>query len=149
VSARLAIVAAISVLSLGLSVGCASVPLKERVTQGVGVVHTSVNAAQSAEIAVWESKVLAGSWTEANRRAFHSALVRYYDAEVKVTGVLLTWRAGDPVPTELVQQLRVANEALAEAIKLSPSNGFRSVLENVQMAVRGLVDLLNIVGGQS
>lgn len=136
-------IALLCVFALVANVGCNSVPLKQRVTQGLQTAHVTVSQAQDTEISIYNSGTVISA---ADHKAFHAALVKFFDAEIALAQALQVWRAGDPPPQTVREGLKVAKQTLTEAQKLAPAS-FQPVLGIVAKAIGQIEDLLTLLEG--
>jgi hypothetical protein len=129
----------------GLISAC-SASIKTQAVKGTQAAHAAVGSAQDTEIRLWASSEIP-NYLEADRRAFHGALVKYFDAEAKVILALQTWRAGDPPPADLSAGLKALDEAIALLRKVGPA-ALAPVLTYIESGSAALQGVLTLTKGR-
>jgi hypothetical protein len=108
---------------------CASVPVKQRVSESHQSVRQSIVAVDDAERAICAPAVpntnhctnpaaVTVGLTDAKHQAFSNDLAQAYAYDEKAGAAIIAWHAGDPVPSDVTQLLTYAQRALAEATAL-------------------------------
>lgn len=124
---------------------CASLPVKERVVQTLESAHAAAANAQDAEIRAWNAGAIP-NYTEADHRAFHAALVRYFDAELALSAALLEWEGG-PAPESLGEAIAAIQNAVDVVAVLAPDGPLATATEYARVVLRFLLQLQVDLGG--
>lgn len=134
-----------------VTVACASVPLKERVSNGHQLARAALVALDEAERALCTpipatpnkcANPLAAQagLTDARHQAFSARLVDAFTADSKVAIAIIAWKAGDPAPTDLTTLEADAQAALVAAEEIGVASGL------VSKAQRFLDDVRTLAG---
>lgn len=110
--------------------GCASVPLKQKLSTAHQSVREAIVQLDEAERQLCgpapaqpnHCTTIAAQvvgLTDARHQAISRQLVQAYETDIKAGTALIAWRAGDPPPTDLTQLLTDAQETLAAIQALS------------------------------
>lgn len=142
-------------LALTLSTNCASVSLKQKVSETHQTVRTALVAIDDAEAAACQPAADAPNHctspaaatiglTDAKHQQLSRLLADAFDKDAKVSAALIAWKAGDPMPTDLPTLLADANGALTVAQSFAPSS---PILAKVQSLLSALAQLQSVLGG--
>lgn len=142
-------------LALVWSTGCASVPLKQKVSEAHQTVRQALVAIDDAEVAACQPSGDAPNHctspaaatiglTDAKHQQLSRLLADAFDKDAKVSAALIAWKAGDPMPTDLPTLLADANGALTVAQSFAPSS---PILAKVQSLLSALTQLQTVLGG--
>ena len=112
---------------------CASVPVKERISNGHQLVRTAITAFDDAELALCapdpakpnhctNPQAATIGLTDARHQAISRALVDAYVKDKLVSAAIIAWKAGDPPPATINDLLTDATSALAAAQAAAPGN---------------------------
>lgn len=133
--------------TLLLAVGCASIPVKQRVVVGSQAVETVLGAAQDFERAAFAQSTIPGL-TAAKHQAFAGALSKAFDAQIKLNTALVAWRSGEPAPATLAELQTDVNDAFAVAQSLLPAGGRAAdLLAKVQAVLNEAAKLSELLKG--
>lgn len=135
----------IIIFGLTLAVAGCSASLRSRAVQSTQAAHVAVSASQDTEIQLYATKAVP-NLTEADHKAFHASLVKYFDAESRVLIVLKAWKAGDPPPANLGEALGALGEASAVLRKVGPS-ALKTVLDYTDAAFKALQNVMALTSG--
>ena len=112
------------VLILALVVtGCASTPLKQRVSASHQAVRMAITSVDDLERKLCEPAptavnrctapgAAAVGLTDAKHQEISRALAKALDTDVKVSAAIIAWRSGEPMPKDLPSLLADANDTL-------------------------------------
>lgn len=144
-------------LTLGFVVaaGCASTPLKQKVSNGHQTVRAALTAFDDAERALCapdpatpnhctNAAAATAGLTDAKHQAISRAMADAYQKDEAVAVVLIAWKSGDPVPADVPTVLADANAALAVAQSLAPTN---SLVQKATAFLTAAQQLLLLLGG--
>jgi hypothetical protein len=123
----------LSVLAIGPMASCASVPIKERISDSHQLVRTAITAFDDAEIALCapdpakvnhctSPQAATIGLTDARHQAISRALADAYTKDKLVSAAIIAWKAGDPKPATLDELLKDATDALTAAQAALPGN---------------------------
>jgi hypothetical protein len=155
----------VGVLALVLSFGaCASLPVKERAVQTLNATQNTLaniqdterrlcNAAEYDASPTTPIKACAGPLADATmltterHQRIAAALSKAFDAQIKASVVLRSWRAGDPVPATL-PDIMDALETVTEVVReLAPNSDLFRELDTILQARRELEELVAALKG--
>lgn len=128
-----------------LSAACASLGPKEQATEYVQAVHFAIGQAQDVEISLFEAGTVPGL-TRERHVAYHRALSKAFDAEIRTVTALDAWRAGDPVPSTIPEIATAATEALSVVQAIGPA-AVQPVVSSVQAVLTAVQQLSRSLGG--
>jgi hypothetical protein len=118
------------ILALATLVACASIPVKQRVSNTHQAMHQALVLVDDAERTLCQPVPAATNHcgnpaaasiglTDEKHQAFSRQLAAAYDVDVKVGAAVIAWRAGDPVPSDLQTLLSYATQILQTANTLT------------------------------
>jgi len=125
--------AIVALAVLSMAVACASLPLKQRVSQTHQTVREAIVAVDEAERLLCgpmpapnenrcaSPTAAAIGLTDAKHQAISRTLAQAYEADVRVGAAIVAWRAGDPPPADLDALLARAQETLSVAATVADS----------------------------
>lgn len=130
--------------------GCRSLPIKQKASATHQTVHAALVAVDDLERQLCQpapaqpnrcTSPAAASigLTDALHQDLSRKLVLAYRADAKLSTTLITWRAGDPAPSDLNAVLQDARDTLAAVKPLTGSGA--SLVDKVQLWLDRLIDL--------
>src|SRR6266576_2826242 len=96
-------------LGLLLFIGCASLPLKQKLAVTLSASVDALAAFQTTERNLYASKALPALTPKAHEN-ISVAIGKAADAQIKTASVLIAWRAGDPIPATITQTLQYGQQ---------------------------------------
>jgi hypothetical protein len=139
--------------ALALFVACASVPLKQQISadhQGLRQALTLVDdterglcmpdAAAPNHCTAKDAATL--GLTDARHQALSRVLADAYDLSAKVGQALIAWRAGDPIPSDLLTLLADAQEAVTQISAFAPGSQLMQKAQDVVTKAKALIGRL-------
>ncbi len=152
---------------LALSIGCASLPVKQKAVDSLQTTETILEQAQSIERQLCNPTLAAQTppvpittctgptattiqLTDAKHQQIAAALSTAFGLQIKATTALQAWRSGDPPPADLVALQADVKEALGVVTGLvqGPQNGNLSALiSKIQNVLDTLTNTLNSLKG--
>lgn len=120
---------ALIALAIAIS-ACASLPIKQRVSQTHQAAHQALVLVDDAERTLCQPAPAAPNTcsnpaaatiglTDAKHQALSRQLAEAYAVDAKVGAAVIAWRAGDPVPSDLQTLLTYATQILSTANTLT------------------------------
>ncbi len=140
-------------LILALSfAGCASTPLKQRVSAGQQTVRTAIVAVDDLERKLCEPApaqvnhctapgAVAVGLTDAKHQEISRAIAKALDSDVKVSAAIIAWRSGEPMPKDLPSLLADANDTLIAIQPLGVSSALYIKAQALLQRVAALAGL--------
>lgn len=140
------------VIPLVLALGCASTPLKQKISEGHQTVRAALTAFDDAELALCapdatklhctNPAAAQAGLSDAIHAKIKDALVDAYTKDQAVSAAIIAWKSGDPKPSDLPTLLTDANAALGAVTQFAPNSGLLAKAKSFVDAVTQLEALL-------
>lgn len=142
----------IAILSLGTLAACQSVPLKQRVSTTHQIARSAVVEADDAERRLCQpapspasnhcTNPVAASvgLTDAKHQELSRKFAEVYRLDIAAGNAIVTWRAGDPVPTSVQDFLAAAHDLLTVSQSVQ-STALATRLQAVVARAQALADV--------
>lgn len=148
------------VLIAALTIGCASLPLKQRAVVSLQASETALEAAHDAERLLCSptadqtkaitrcdgARAAAIGLTDAKHQALARAFSIAFDMEIRAANALIAWHAGEPPPSSLADYQTTLKEILAVIGTTIPST--ETTVEKIQQAIDEAVKIAALLGGK-
>jgi hypothetical protein len=143
------------ILALATLVACASVPIKQRVSDTHQAVHQALVLVDDAERTLCQpiqatpnrcGNAAAASigLTDEKHQALSRQLADAYAVDAKVGAAVIAWRAGDPVPSDLETLFSYATQILQTANTLTD----QPLIDKAQTFLARIGSLVQAFGGK-
>lgn len=113
-----------------LLMGCASMPIKAKVSAGHQILRDAVVAFDETERALCRPDPVTPSHctavpavvTDVQHQAISKTLVKVFETDKTLSAAIIAWRAGDPIPADVPTLVADTIEAFNVAASFAPSN---------------------------
>jgi hypothetical protein len=123
---------------------CAHLSVKQQLTVGLQGVETALGAAQDVERAAYQSHAFPDLTAKVHGDV-SASFVKAFSAVITSGQALKVWRAGDPVPTTLVELQKDVDETLALVASVAPKQS--AVVVKAQAVADEVLQVLALVKG--